>query len=288
MVEATVLIPTHNHGPTVRLAVSSVLDQTDTDIEVLVVGDGVPDVTREIMGEITGSDRRVRFFDNPKGARNGELHRHAALATATGRIVCYLSDDDLWTPWHLETMSALLEDADVAHTLPVQIGPDGSITVQVVDLARAQYRRLLLESKNRIPLACFGHTLAMYRRLPHGWRPAPTTVASDLYMYRQFLADESCRAASGFRPTAIVLPNPARRGWPAERRVEEIGEWRRRMVEPGFELAWHREIVADLDRQVQWFEATRTWRITGQAMRPVWWWRRKRTAVRLRLGRGGR
>ena len=288
MVEATVLIPTHDHGPTVRLAIASALAQTIADIEVLVVGDGVPDVTREIMGEVTAADRRVRFFDNPKGARNGELHRHAALATATGRIVCYLSDDDLWAPWHLETMSALLTEADVAHTLPVQVSPDGSMTVQVVDLARPHYRRLLLETKNRVPLPCFGHTLAMYRRLPHGWRPAPATVASDLYMYRQFLSDETCRATSGYRPTALVLPNPARRTWPVERRLEEIGDWGRRMAEPGFELAWHREIVADLDRQVQWFEATRTWRVRERVMRPVWWARRKQTAVRLRLGRGAR
>lgn len=286
--EATVLVPTHNHGPTVRLAVQSALEQTVTDIEVLVVGDGVPDVTREIMSGITQADSRVRFFDNPKGARHGELHRHAALATATGRIVCYLSDDDLWAPWHLETMAELLENADVAHTLPVQVDPGGSMKVQVVDLAQPQYRGLLLGAKNRVPLACFGHTLAMYRRLPDGWLPAPTEMASDLFMYRQFLGDESCRAVSGYRPTALILPNPARKDLPVERRVEELTAWRARMAAPGFELAWHRDIVAALDRQVQGMESTWAWSLRGQALRVPRAWQRLRTAARLRLGRAAR
>jgi glycosyltransferase involved in cell wall biosynthesis len=102
MAAATVLIPTHDHGPTLRYAVQSALAQTVADLEVLVLGDGAPDVTRELMDELTRADPRVRWLDNPKGPRNGELHRHAALQEAQGEIVCYLSDDDLWLPGHVE------------------------------------------------------------------------------------------------------------------------------------------------------------------------------------------
>lgn len=282
------MVPTHDHGPTVRLAVGSALAQTVTDIEVVVVGDGVPDVTRDIMVEMMKADSRVRFFDNPKGARHGELHRHAALATASGRIVCYLSDDDLWAPWHLETMGALLHDADVAHTLPVQVDTDGALTVQVVDLSQPQYRRLLLRRKNRVPLTCFGHTLAMYRRLPDGWLPAPPHLATDLFMYRQFLADPSCRAASGYRPTALVLPDTGRKGRPVEQRVDELRTWQSQVAEPGFELALHRDILRTLDHQVQRMEATLAWRLRGQAMRVPRSWQRLKTVARLRFRRSAR
>ncbi|HYA08203.1 MAG TPA: glycosyltransferase, partial [Gaiellaceae bacterium] len=79
---ATVLIPTHDHGPTLLRSVGSVLAQTVPELEVLVIGDGVPDVTRELMAKVTAGDERVRFFDHPKGPRHGELYRHAALQEA--------------------------------------------------------------------------------------------------------------------------------------------------------------------------------------------------------------
>ena len=94
MTLATVLIPTYNHGSLLRYSVASALRQTVRDLEIFIVGDGVPDATREIVAELQ-HDPRVRFFDNPKGPRHGELHRHAALRQASGEIVCYLSDDDL-------------------------------------------------------------------------------------------------------------------------------------------------------------------------------------------------
>lgn len=47
MTLATVLVPTHNHGPTLSLSVGSALAQTVQDIEVLVAGDGATAETRD-------------------------------------------------------------------------------------------------------------------------------------------------------------------------------------------------------------------------------------------------
>jgi len=111
---ATVVIPTFDHGPTLLRSIPSALAQSVEEIEVLVVGDGAPDVTREIVAKLAASDERVRFFDNPKGPGNGEIHRHAALAEAAGRLVAYLADDDLWMPEHLEVLESLLAEAGCA------------------------------------------------------------------------------------------------------------------------------------------------------------------------------
>ncbi len=70
-------------------------------------------------------DVRVRFFDFPKGERHGELNRHEALGEAKGRIVCYLSDDDLLLPGHVVEMGRLLENADFAHSAPFAVMLDG-------------------------------------------------------------------------------------------------------------------------------------------------------------------
>jgi GalNAc5-diNAcBac-PP-undecaprenol beta-1,3-glucosyltransferase len=222
---ATVLIPTHDHGPTLLRSVRSALAQTVHDIEVLVVGDGAPDVTREIMAELTAADDRVRFFDNPKGPRHGEAHRHAALQEASGEIVCYLCDDDLWLPGHVEELRRLLADADFAHSLPFWIDGEGAFHPLRIDLALPYFRELLLSGENRIPLSCGAHTMELYRRLPAGWRAAPADTYSDLYMWQQILAHPGCRAVSGTRPTVIHLPAFAREGWSEEQRLAELDDW---------------------------------------------------------------
>ena len=92
-------------------------------MEVLVVGDGVEDSTREVVASHSG-DARVRFFDFPKGPRNGEAYRHEVLAEARGRIVTYLCDDDLLLRDHVATMLGLLAVADFAQPPATQLVGD--------------------------------------------------------------------------------------------------------------------------------------------------------------------
>ncbi|MBI1744006.1 glycosyltransferase [Candidatus Acetothermia bacterium] len=228
---ATVIIPTFDHGPTLRYSVHSALAQTVKDIEVFVIGDGVPEITREIVKPFIKEDPRVRFFDHPKDVRQGEVYRHAALAEARGEIVCYLSDDDLWLPHHIETMQELLKNADFAHALPLRVDPDGSIGSWNVDLAIPGFRQFHLAGNNTIPLSCGAHTMAMYRRLPHGWRTTPRNIWTDLYMWQQFFSQPDCRLASGTQPTVLHFPSPDRKGWTLDQRVTELDHWVKKIVD---------------------------------------------------------
>ena len=79
-IEATVLIPTHNHGETLRYAVGSVLAQTMQDFEILIVGDGVPEATRELAAELARNDARDPVFRFPEGS----AARRAAAARRAG------------------------------------------------------------------------------------------------------------------------------------------------------------------------------------------------------------
>jgi GalNAc5-diNAcBac-PP-undecaprenol beta-1,3-glucosyltransferase len=230
---ATILIPAHNHGPTLRASVASVLRQTISGIEVFVVGDGVTEETREITFEIMKTDERVSFFDNPKGERHGELHRHAALESARGRIVCYLSDDDLYFPDHVEHMCALLEEADFAHALATKIEPNGALVSWAVDLSLPIYQRELLAGRNRIPLSAGAHTLSAYRALPHGWTSAPADLPSDLFMWQKFIRHPQCRFRAGWRPTVLVFPAPDRKTWTLTERARELETWLDRISERG-------------------------------------------------------
>jgi hypothetical protein len=229
-VKATILIPTHDHGPTLRHSVTSALTQTVKEIEVFIVGDGMPDAARDVARAVARLDSRIRLFENPKAPRHGETLRHQALREAVGQAVCYLSDDDLWMPDHVETMVALLGTCDFANALPLYIDRRQGLGSWTVNLEMSYFRRLILSGINRIPLSCAAHTLSMYRRLPHGWRTTPAGTPTDLYMWQQFLSDPNCRAKSAMRPTVVCFPASPRKSMTAVERAEELAEWSRRFT----------------------------------------------------------
>jgi len=251
----TVVIPTHDHADTLLCAVERARAQDGVELEILIVGDGAPDRTRELAAALVRDDARIRYFDRPKGERHGERHRHEALREARGRFVAYLADDDLWLPDHLETLAAALAHADLAHTIAINADPEGRLTLVLVDAAAPGYAGTLRTNRAGFSPSCAGHTLAAYRRLPHGWRPAPPGINSDAWMWLQFLEQPGLRVESVPRATVLRLPATARAGWtPAERRAELDRWWAEisppagvaRLRERALE-ALARERVRDLD-----------------------------------------
>jgi hypothetical protein len=226
----TVLIPTHDHGALLGPALRSVQEQTVGDLEIFVVGDGVPDVTRELVAERARDDPRIRFFDNPKGTRRGELHRHAALAEARGAIVCYQADDDLWLPGHVEELQRALAGADFASTIALQVELGGRVFPWLAALEAGVFRAVTQGGTNFLPLSAVGHTLAAYRALPHGWRTTPEGTFTDLYMWQQFLAQPGLRVASAARPTLLHFATPTRADWTPEQRLAELEDWAARLT----------------------------------------------------------
>jgi glycosyltransferase involved in cell wall biosynthesis len=247
MVAATVLIPTHDHQDTLLLAVASAQAQSVRDIEIVIAGDGVPERTREIVRTLQAGDPRIRFLDNPKGPRHGEINRHAAVLTAAGLRIAYLSDDDLWLPHHLATLLAALDDADLAHTMHVEVTPDGRVQATPFDLADPRTREhMLARDMDNFGLSVAGHSAAAYRRLPEGWRTTPAGKAVTLAMWKQWLGEPWCRAVSVLRPTALHFPSVSRRGWTVAQRVAEMTGWAARTREPDF-VGWLQErIIAAL------------------------------------------
>jgi GalNAc5-diNAcBac-PP-undecaprenol beta-1,3-glucosyltransferase len=249
---AAILVPTHDHASTLDLAVRSALEQTVAEIEVVVIGDGVGDDTREVAAGLTREDPRVRFLDFPKGPRLGEVHRGAVVDETSAEIVCYLSDDDLLLPGHVESMAELLADADLAHSQNGRIDVDGSWRPYLADLSAPRFREWELRpGRNAVSLTGTAHTVAAYRRLPHGWRTTPPGCWTDHYMWQQFLAEPWVKAVTAPRVTVVQFPShesgrAERSG--AERRAE-LEEWRARLsTEEGrtrFEEATLRHTLAE-------------------------------------------
>jgi glycosyltransferase involved in cell wall biosynthesis len=221
MPEATVIVPTYEHGPTLRHAVGSALRQTISDLEVIVVGDGVTERTREVIEELLEQDERVRFLDRPKSPGHGFVHRHEAVEGAASDRILYLSDDDLWFPEHAAVMCELLGDADFAAGLGISIGPEGPRFKQPTDLSLPHFQDLVRSRVTVFQLSAVGHTQQSYRGLPHGWLVGDPD-------YKAFWAEffePPLRAASAGLPTVLQFTSPPRADMSLDARAAELESW---------------------------------------------------------------
>jgi hypothetical protein len=112
----SVIIPTHNGERTLGETIESVLRQTFTNWELIVIDDGSTDSTPAILSQIADSRLKVFSYDNAGVAAS----RNRGLAHASGAFVAFLDHDDLWTPDKLQAQCRALQrnpQAAVAYSL---------------------------------------------------------------------------------------------------------------------------------------------------------------------------
>jgi glycosyltransferase involved in cell wall biosynthesis len=234
--KATVLLPTTgDRGPILEYSVGSVLNQTITDWELFIIGDGASPETQACAREWAGRDTRIRYFDFPKDESRGEVNRHQVLSNeARGDIVCYLTDRDLYLDHHLELFHAALAEADFAISLFVKVAANGGVKNASYPFAhqppeeRAQ--RLLAGEVLRCPLSFAGHRLDTYRKLPFGWRTTPNRRGTDVHMWRQFLEQPWVRSVPIDLPTLVYLKRGRHPGLSTEQRIKESKRYFERYI----------------------------------------------------------
>ena len=103
--KVSVIVPTYNRSAAVRNAVESVLAQTFSDLEVIVVDDGSSDDTGKILGESFGD--RIRYY--AQANQGASTARNKGIAEARGEWIAFLDSDDLWEREKLEWQFKALE-----------------------------------------------------------------------------------------------------------------------------------------------------------------------------------
>jgi hypothetical protein len=241
----TVIIPTHDHPETLDLALQSVLHQTVDSLELVVIGDGVTDDTRDVVAGL--QDRRIRFVDEPKSSSRAEATRHRILDQATSQYVYYLGDDDLMLSDHVSSLMEELQRVDFTHPLPLYIDLEGSLAVHPTDLSNPECLRWHLHpDHNAVSLSGVAHRLDAYRRLPVGWREPPAGWHSDHYMWDQWFHTPGLTFATAPRLTLLKFEGSVRVGWTPERRRDELVEWSRRTKDPDFPASLLGQVQAAL------------------------------------------
>jgi len=127
--KVSVVIPTYNRVSKVRHTIDTVLSQTFSDLEVIVVDDGSSDDTGKVLGETYGN--RIRYYAQVN--QGASVARNKGIEEARGEWIAFLDSDDLWEKDKLEKQIRALE----------QLGPEcGACYTDVRFLNHAESRTM--------------------------------------------------------------------------------------------------------------------------------------------------
>jgi teichuronic acid biosynthesis glycosyltransferase TuaG len=99
--QVSIITPSYNSSQYIRETVQSVISQTYSDWELIIVDDGSIDNSDLIIKELVNSDTRIKafFLKENKGVA---FARNKAISEASGRYIAFLDSDDIWSSDKLE------------------------------------------------------------------------------------------------------------------------------------------------------------------------------------------
>lgn len=108
MPQISVIVPVYKVEAYLRRCVDSILAQTFTDFELILVDDGSPDNCPVICDEYAKKDGRVRVIHKENGGLSSA--RNAGMAVAIGRYIMFCDSDDTVEPFWCETLFNIAEE----------------------------------------------------------------------------------------------------------------------------------------------------------------------------------
>jgi glycosyltransferase involved in cell wall biosynthesis len=121
----SVVVPVFNGEQTIQETIESVLKQTFTDFEIIVIDDGSQDATEEIVLSI--KDNRIQIYSYPNAGLAASRNR--GIVKAIGEYIAFIDADDLWTSEKLEAQIHALQtnsNAAVAYSWTDYIDQDSN------------------------------------------------------------------------------------------------------------------------------------------------------------------
>lgn len=99
MPKVSIILPTYNGSKWIHKSISSILEQSFTDWELLVLDDGSTDETKEVVLSFTNSDSRILYIKNEL---NIGLQKtlNKGIKMARGQYIARIDDDDVWCDKH--------------------------------------------------------------------------------------------------------------------------------------------------------------------------------------------
>lgn len=105
----SIVVPAYNRAKFLPRAIISVLEQSHTDWELLIIDDCSTDNTKEIVAEY--NDPRIRYERNEKNLERS-ASRNKGIGLAKGEYICFLDSDDQYLPNHLQALHNAITAVD--------------------------------------------------------------------------------------------------------------------------------------------------------------------------------
>ncbi|MFA5951570.1 MAG: glycosyltransferase [Hyphomicrobium sp.] len=201
----SIIVPAFNSAACITACIRSGLEQTERNIEVIVVDDGSSDGTQGVIEALAAADGRIRPFRHSENQGPGAA-RNTAIGFARGRWLALLDADDAFRPHRLEALCKRAEQSNcdlLADNLELQ----DAITNRSLGLAfphhwMAGEQELSLaeflrrDQPGRVEALEFGFAKPIIRRefiIRTGIRYAPDLmVGEDFLFYATCLAHGAC------------------------------------------------------------------------------------------------
>lgn len=131
----SIVLATYKRGQCITPTIESVLRQTFSAFELIVVGDGCDDGTEAAVASF--NSERILWRNLARNSGSQSFPNNEGIRCARGEWVCYIGHDDVWAPDHLARLRALIEQnraIDFAVSGCIYYGPQGSEVYYVTGL----------------------------------------------------------------------------------------------------------------------------------------------------------
>lgn len=108
----SIVMPCYNAEKFIGESIDSIITQTYTNWELIVVDDCSKDSSAKIVGDY--SDERIKLIRLEKNHGNPAIPRNIGIENSRGRYIAFIDSDDIWLPEKLEKQVAYMIDNDIA------------------------------------------------------------------------------------------------------------------------------------------------------------------------------
>lgn len=150
MITFSIILPCYNAENYIAQALESVLAQTYTDWELLIVDDCSTDNSVAIIKHYSKQDSRIRYFKTEKPSGSPTLPRNIGIENAGGRYIAFLDSDDAWLSDKLEKQLAMFEkyeDMAICFSNYEKMKENGERNNRIISAPKSvTYKQLLLSN----------------------------------------------------------------------------------------------------------------------------------------------
>ncbi len=229
------MIPTYRHASYVLKTIESAFQQDLPPSEIIVINDGSPDNTHEILQPLALS-RRIRYVRQENAGQAAARNRGISLCS--GEFIALLDDDDLWPMdklrWQVEYLRTHPEVGMIAGTVTIidaedrvlrQAGAPGCMTIetlfrksQLISPGQALFRASILRDIGGFnPLVWGADDWDLYLRLAHATR---LVIEDRVALFYRKHSTNASRNAGRMLKNMLIVAEQHLKAVPGERRRE--------------------------------------------------------------------